>query len=229
MLIYIPSQKQIPIVLGLFCFVWFFLDLGFLSELSRIFFFFSCLSAISWAAPTAHGGSQARGWIGAAVSPAYARATATRDRQPTEQDHQPTEQAQGPNPQPHGSQSDSPTTAPRRELRAEQNLLCVCLINLGLFSFSFKKVILQGQILDYPEFRKWVVVLPSPNCIRCSLYLILLFNLFCLENWRWHWFGLKQDIGQGLVDSLLAMNTSSGDNKPLCSRGLFACAVSAKH
>ena len=35
--------------------------------------------------------------------------TATPDRQPTEH-------RQGPNPQPHGSQSDTPTTAPRREL-----------------------------------------------------------------------------------------------------------------
>jgi len=34
--------------------------------------------AISWAAPAAYGGSQARGWIGA-VAPAYARATAMRD------------------------------------------------------------------------------------------------------------------------------------------------------
>ena len=34
--------------------------------------------AISWAAPVAYGGSQARGLIGA-VAPAYTRATATQD------------------------------------------------------------------------------------------------------------------------------------------------------
>ena len=39
---------------------------------------FFCLFAISWAAPMAHGDSQARGPIGA-VPPAYARTMATRD------------------------------------------------------------------------------------------------------------------------------------------------------
>lgn len=39
---------------------------------------------------------------------------------------------------------------------------------LRLVSFSFKKVMLQGQILDHPEFRKWIVVLFSPK-----LYLLL--------------------------------------------------------
>ena len=43
------------------------------------YFLFFCFSAISWAAPMAYGGSQARGLIRAIV-PAYARATATRDQ-----------------------------------------------------------------------------------------------------------------------------------------------------
>ena len=37
----------------------------FLYELLLLFFFFFCLFAISWAAPAAYGGSQARGRIGA--------------------------------------------------------------------------------------------------------------------------------------------------------------------
>ena len=51
------------------------------------FFFFFCLFvvvvvvvvAISWAAPAAYGGSQARGRIRDVDTQAYARATATRD------------------------------------------------------------------------------------------------------------------------------------------------------
>ena len=47
------------------------------TETKKMHFFF-CLFAISWATPTAYGGSQARGLIGA-VPPAYTRATATQD------------------------------------------------------------------------------------------------------------------------------------------------------
>ena len=36
--------------------------------MGSVYFLFFCLLAISWAAPTAHGGSQARGRIGAAVA-----------------------------------------------------------------------------------------------------------------------------------------------------------------
>ena len=43
-----------------------------------LLFFFFCLFAISWAAPAAYGGSQARGLIGAEL-PAYTRAAATWD------------------------------------------------------------------------------------------------------------------------------------------------------
>ena len=75
------------------------------------FFFFFDLLAISWAAPVASGGSQARGPIGAAAAhlrhshsharskpclPPTAQLTATPDPQPPEQ-------GQGSNPQPHGS------------------------------------------------------------------------------------------------------------------------------
>ena len=74
-------------------------------------YLFICLFAISWADPSAYGGSQARGLIRtAATGPCQSHSNAgSQPRlQPTPQltatpDCQPTEQGQGPNPQPHGS------------------------------------------------------------------------------------------------------------------------------
>ena len=87
--------------------------------LMTIFFlFFFCLLsfvvvvvAISWAAPTAYGGSQARGRIGAVATgqrQSHSNSGSEPRLQPAPQltatpDHQPTEQGQGSNPQPHGS------------------------------------------------------------------------------------------------------------------------------
>ena len=45
-------------------------------------------------------------------------------------DPQPTEQGQGSNPQPHGSQSDSPTTAPQRELLLSMSFKSSSLIEI---------------------------------------------------------------------------------------------------
>ena len=80
------------------------------------FFFFFFLSfvvvvAISWAAPAAYGGSQARGRIGAvatSLSQSHSNAESEPRLRPTPQltatpDRQPTEQGQGPNLQPPGS------------------------------------------------------------------------------------------------------------------------------
>ena len=75
------------------------------------YYFIFCLFAISWAAPTAYGGSQARGPIGAVATSlcqSHSNAGSEPRLQPTPQltatpDRQPTEQGQGPNPQPHGS------------------------------------------------------------------------------------------------------------------------------
>jgi len=88
------------------------------------FIFYFCPFAISWAAPAAYGGSQARGRTGAAATSlrqSHSNAGSEPHLQPTPQltatpDCQPTEQGQGPNLQPHGSWSDSLTTVPRREL-----------------------------------------------------------------------------------------------------------------
>jgi len=67
--------------------------------------------AISWAAPAAYGGSQARGGIGAVATglrQSHSNAGSEPRLQPTPQltatpDRYPTEQGQGPNLQPHGS------------------------------------------------------------------------------------------------------------------------------
>ena len=74
-------------------------------------FFFFCLFAISRAAPTAYGGSQARGPIGAAATglhQSHSNAGSEPHLQPTPQltatpSPQPAEQGQGSNPQPRGS------------------------------------------------------------------------------------------------------------------------------
>ena len=71
-----------------------------------LFFF-----AISWAAPTAYGGSQARGQIGAVATSlhqSHSNVGSEPHLQPTPQltampHPKPTEQGQGWNPQPHGS------------------------------------------------------------------------------------------------------------------------------
>ena len=76
------------------------------------------------AAPVAYGRSQARGPIRAVATglrQSHINAGSELHLRPTPQltatpDPQPTEQGQGSNPQPHGSQSDSLTTVPRREL-----------------------------------------------------------------------------------------------------------------
>jgi len=72
--------------------------------------FFFGLFAISWAAPSAYGGSQARGLIGAAATGLQSHSSAGSElrQKPTPQlmatlDPQPTEQGQGWNPQPCGS------------------------------------------------------------------------------------------------------------------------------
>ena len=76
------------------------------------FFFFFDLFAISWVAPVAYGGSQARGLIGAVAASlcqSHSNAGSEPCLQPTPQlmaMPDPTEQGQGLNPQPHGSQSD---------------------------------------------------------------------------------------------------------------------------
>ena len=84
-----------------------------------------CLFSISSSAETAaHGCSQARGRIGATTAGlqhSHSNVGSEPHLQPTSQlaatpSPQPTEQGQGSNPQLHDSQSDSPTTEPRREL-----------------------------------------------------------------------------------------------------------------
>ena len=89
------------------------------------FLFFIFLSFyLSRATPSAYGGSQAGGPIGAVATGlhhSHSNLGSEPRLQPTPQltstpDPQPTEQHQGSNPKPHGSQSDSLTTAPRREL-----------------------------------------------------------------------------------------------------------------
>ena len=91
------------------------LDSTFVSKLTLICFvcLFVCfyLFAISWAAPAAYGGSQARGRIGAVATglrQSHSNAESEPRLQPTLQltatpDPQPTEQGEGLNPQPHGS------------------------------------------------------------------------------------------------------------------------------
>ena len=79
--------------------------------MSQFFFKFFCLFAFSRAAPTAHGGSQARDPIRAVASGLYQSHSNARSEpclQPTPQltampDPQPTEQGQGLNPQRRGS------------------------------------------------------------------------------------------------------------------------------
>ena len=83
-----------------------------------------CLFVISWAAPSTYGGSQARCRVGAVATGLrqnHSNAGSEPCLQPTPQltatpGPQPTEQGQGPNRQPLGSQLDSLSTAPRREL-----------------------------------------------------------------------------------------------------------------
>ena len=104
--------------------------------LSFSFFFFFCLFAFSKAAPTAYGGSQVKGQIGAAAaghshshSHSHSNAGSEPHLQPTPPltatlDPQPTEQGQGSNSQPHGSQWDSSTTVPWRELLSGNSWSC---------------------------------------------------------------------------------------------------------
>ena len=86
----------------------FFISFFFLS-----FFFFFCLFCLLRATLVAHGGSQARGLIGAvATSLRHSNVGSKLRLRPTLQlmaslDPQPTERGQGSNLQPHGSQSDS--------------------------------------------------------------------------------------------------------------------------
>ena len=85
-----------------------------------IYLFIYCLFVISWAAPSAYGGSLARGRIRAIATglrQSHSNAGSEQCLQPKAQltampDPQPTEQGQGSNPQPHGSQLDSSTTEP---------------------------------------------------------------------------------------------------------------------
>ena len=88
-----------------------------------LFLFFVCLP-FPGLLPSACGGSQARGRIGAVAAGLHLSHSHTRPEprlRPTPQltatpDPEPTERGQGSNPQPHGSSSDSLTTVPRREL-----------------------------------------------------------------------------------------------------------------
>ena len=74
-------------------------------------YLFLSFFAISWAAPIAYGGSQARGRIGAIATglrQSHSNVGSEPRLQPTPQlmatlDPQPTEQGQESNPQPHGS------------------------------------------------------------------------------------------------------------------------------
>ena len=83
----------------------------FVMYISLFYFILFCLLAISWAAPTAYGGSQARGLIRAAAASLHHSQSNMGSKprlQPTPQltampDCQPTEQGQGSNPQPHVS------------------------------------------------------------------------------------------------------------------------------
>ena len=85
----------------------YFFILFFLSFLFFVFFFL----AISWPAPAAYGGSQARGQVRAVATglrQSHSNAGSELRLRPTPQltatpDRQPIEQGQGPNPQPHGS------------------------------------------------------------------------------------------------------------------------------
>ena len=82
---------------------------GFLFSFVLVFVF--CLFAFSRAAPTAYGGSQARGQIGATAAGlhhSHNNAGSEPHLQPTSQltatpDRQPTEQGQGSNPRPYSS------------------------------------------------------------------------------------------------------------------------------
>ena len=101
-----------------------------MSYQKKKYFLFFCLFR---ATPVAHGDSQARGRIGAIAAGlchSHSIAGSEPRLQPTPQltetpDRQPTEQGQGPNPQPHGSQSDSLTTVPRRELQTKYFNVCL--------------------------------------------------------------------------------------------------------
>ena len=94
----------------------------------KIFFL---LFAFSRTAPTAHGGSQARGPIGAVAASLgqnHSNSGSEPHLQPTPQftamrDSQPTEQGQGSNPQPRGSPSDSSTTEPQWALQENVDIL----------------------------------------------------------------------------------------------------------
>ena len=85
-------------------------DLGSNEDLRFGLLFFG-LFAFSRAAPAAHGGSQARGLIGAVAASlcqSHSNVGSEMHLRPTPQltatlDPQPTEQGQGLNPQPHGS------------------------------------------------------------------------------------------------------------------------------
>ena len=79
--------------------------------MNYILFLFFVFLAISWAAPAAYGGSQARGPIGAVANGLHHTHSNMGSQlclRPTPQltatpDLQPTEQGQGSNTQPHGS------------------------------------------------------------------------------------------------------------------------------
>ena len=95
----------------LFFFLSFFFNIAVVQGEEHSFFLCVCLFAISWAAPAAYGGSQARGLIGAVAtglhqshsnmgSEPHLQLTAQLTAAP---DPEPTEQGQGSNLQPHGS------------------------------------------------------------------------------------------------------------------------------
>ena len=102
-------------IFSLFCYILKSNNAYWIAVYLKIFYFFIFLVfvffAMSWTAPTAYGGSQARGQIGAAASSlhqSHSNAGSQPSLQPTPQlmatlDRQPTEQGQGPNLQPHGS------------------------------------------------------------------------------------------------------------------------------
>ena len=75
-----------------------------------VFIYFFCLFAISWGAPAAYGGSQARGLIGAVAASlrqSHSNTGSALCLQPPQftatPDRQPTEQGQGLNLKPHRS------------------------------------------------------------------------------------------------------------------------------
>ena len=151
----------------------------FLLRFSESLCFCFCLFAISWAAPSAYGGSQARGRIGAVATGlrhSHSHVGSEPRLQPTPQltatpDPEPPEQGQGSNPQPHGSSLDSLTTEPQRELH-EVVMFCENTSTAELSGFT-----------SAPVFWKTLIAFSSaghsPTLFYAFLFEDTLFTLCC--------------------------------------------------